>query len=70
MQIRADRFLTTRGAYHAQICTHLGGLTAEKAVLGETTESSGGGSHSDLAEATRIPVRMEASFGLGKVWRS
>ena len=65
MQIRADRILTTRTAYDAQICTLLGGLAAEKVVLGETTDGSGGGSHSDLAEATRIAIRMEASFGLG-----
>jgi ATP-dependent Zn protease len=44
----------------------LGGLAAEKVVLGETTDGSGGGSHSDLAEATRIAIRMEASFGFGK----
>jgi len=66
MQIRADRILTTRTAYDAQICTLLGGLAAEKIVLGETTDGSGGGSHSDLAEATRIAIRMEASFGFGK----
>ncbi|WP_114215406.1 AAA family ATPase [Ochrobactrum sp. 3-3] len=65
MQIRADRILTTRAAYDAQICTLLGGLAAEKVVFGETTDGSGGGSRSDLAEATRIAIRMEASFGLG-----
>lgn len=65
MQIRADRILTTRNAFEAQICTLLGGLAAEKVVFGETTDGSGGGSHSDLAEATRIAIRMEASFGLG-----
>ncbi|MBO1040679.1 AAA family ATPase [Brucella pituitosa] len=65
MQIRADRILTTRTAYDAQICTLLGGLAAEKVVLGETTDGSGGGSHSDLAEATRIAIRMEASYGMG-----
>lgn len=65
MQIRADRILTTRTAYDAQICTLLGGFAAEKVVLGETTDGSGGGSHSDLAEATRIAIRMEASYGMG-----
>lgn len=65
MQIRADRILTTRNAFEAQICTLLGGLAAEKVVFGETTDGSGGGSHSDLAEATRIALRMEASFGFG-----
>ncbi|UWF68593.1 MULTISPECIES: AAA family ATPase [unclassified Brucella] len=66
MQIRADRILTTRTSYDAQICTLLGGLAAERVVFGETTDGSGGGSHSDLAEATRIAIRMEASFGLGQ----
>ena len=65
MQIRADRILTTRTAYDAQICTLLGGLAAEKVMFGEATDGSGGGSRSDLAEATRIAIRMETSFGLG-----
>ncbi|WP_455297006.1 hypothetical protein [Brucella pituitosa] len=65
MQIRADRILTTRTVYDAQICTLLGGLAAEKVVLGETTDGSGSGSHSDLAEAIRIAIRIETSFGLG-----
>ncbi|OYR15163.1 AAA family ATPase [Brucella thiophenivorans] len=65
MHIRADRVLTTKAEYLARICTLLAGLAAEKAMLGAASDGGGGGKHSDLAEATKIAIRIEASFGLG-----
>lgn len=65
MQIRADRVLTTKAEYLARICTLLAGLAAEKVMLGAASDGGGGGKHSDLAEATKIAIRIEASFGLG-----
>ncbi|MEP1930326.1 MAG: hypothetical protein ABJN75_02380, partial [Hoeflea sp.] len=34
-------------------------------IFGDMSDGGGGGSHSDLASATRIATELEASYGLG-----
>ena len=44
----------------------LGGMAAEKVMLGSHDDGSSGGRGSDLYEATRIVIAVERSHGMGK----
>jgi hypothetical protein len=57
--------LPTERHYLDRITIILGGLTAEKVVLGEHSSGAGGHAHSDLATATALATAMERAFGFG-----
>lgn len=56
----------SRSDYLDEICTCLGGLAAERIVLGEYHDGGGGVSGSDLHLATVMAAALEASHGLGR----
>lgn len=50
----------------SRITILLGGMVAEQVVLGGHSTSVGGNAASDLAQATRLAMMMEMSFGFGE----
>lgn len=54
-----------REDYLRSIITTLGGIAAERVILGEATDGAGGGEDSDLGKATRLAAAVEGSLGLG-----
>lgn len=57
--------MKTRSFYLNLITMYLGGLAAETLMYGEFTESVAGDPNSDLAVATALATKVEASFGMG-----
>lgn len=55
--------------YLDQIAVCLGGIAAERLVLGTTSDGSGGDDRSDLAMATRLATLAETQFGMGGTLR-
>jgi hypothetical protein len=47
------------------LATDLAGRAAERVVLGTVSGGAGGTRHSDLAQATRLALRLETQMGLG-----
>ena len=47
------------------LATDLAGRAAERVVLGTISGGAGGTRHSDLAQATRLALRLETQMGLG-----
>ncbi|MEO3998903.1 AAA family ATPase [Mesorhizobium sp. CAU 1732] len=56
----------TRSQLLDDICLRLGGLAAEEVTLGDRSAGGGGGRGSDLYDATRSALTVEASYGLGE----
>lgn len=57
---QAERFTMTRPELEARLRVLMGGYTAEKSLLGETSS----GAENDLKRATEIASRMVAHFGM------
>ena len=55
--------------YLDQIAVCLGGIAAERLVLGTTSDGAGGDDRSDLGMATRLATLVEAQFGMGETLR-
>nr|WP_245292761.1 AAA family ATPase [Pararhizobium arenae] len=55
--------------YFDQIAVCLGGIAAERLVLGTTSDGAGGDDRSDLAMATRMATLAETQFGMGGTLR-
>lgn len=62
--LNRDRLQFAEGIGGNLTCV-LGGRAAETVVFGETLVGSGGGSHSDLGQATLIALELETALGLG-----
>lgn len=66
VQWRIDRgSLRRRQSYLDEVSMVLGGLAAERVILGEFSDGSGGGRGSDLQHATDLVTLMVASLGMG-----
>lgn len=55
--------------YLDQIAVCLGGIAAERLVLGTTSDGAGGDDRSDLGMATRLATLVETQFGMGGTLR-
>ncbi|MBB3216825.1 AAA+ superfamily predicted ATPase [Ochrobactrum sp. RC6B] len=66
MRNTEPKVVKLRENYEAEICSYLGGLAAERIILGAHSDGGGGAAGSDLSKATEIAIRMEVSFGLGE----
>lgn len=66
MRDTEPKIVKLRENYEAEICSYLGGLAAEHVILGTHSDGGGGATGSDLAKATEIAIKMEASYGLGE----
>jgi len=66
MRDTEPKIIKLRENYEAEICSYLGGLAAEHVILGTHSDGGGGATGSDLAKATEIAIKMEASYGLGE----
>ncbi len=62
--LNRDR-LQFAGGIGGNLTCILGGHAAETVVFGETLVGSGGGSHSDLGQATLLALELETALGLG-----
>ncbi len=62
--LNRDRLQFAEGIGGNLTCV-LGGRAAETVVFGETLVGSGGGSHSDLGQATLLALELETALGLG-----
>lgn len=60
----------TENEFHQQIMILLGGMIAEKLVLGEHSTAAGGQVNSDLSKATRYATMMEKTFAFGQTLSS
>lgn len=63
------RILRSKQSYLDEICVRLGGVAAEKVIVGCMTDGAGAGTASDLAIASDIATLMVAEFGMGDVLR-
>ena len=71
IQLLPARNESRRQDIEARIEYVLGGRAAERLVFSEASGGSGGPAHSDLAQATRLAVAIDANLGLGEdgpVW--
>jgi cell division protease FtsH len=55
----------TRQRFLDMLCVSMGGIEAERLLLGDVTTGAGGGPRSDLGNATRIAHGMVELFGMG-----
>ncbi|MRX51365.1 hypothetical protein GI374_13120 [Paracoccus sp. S-4012] len=58
--------------FEADLTRHLAGRAAERLIFGDISSRSGGPASSDLAEATRLALHIDARLGLGSegpIWR-
>lgn len=55
----------TRQRFLDMLCVMMGGIEAERLLLGDVTTGAGGGSRSDLGRATQIAHAMVELFGMG-----
>lgn len=55
----------TRQRFLDMLCVMMGGMEAERLLLGDITTGAGGGPTSDLGRATRIAHAMVELFGMG-----
>lgn len=60
-----NRLVTPRAAMLADIAMLLAGLAAEELLLGDRSNSAGGGANSDLDRATRLAMELVTIYGLG-----
>lgn len=59
------RLVTPRATMLADIALLLAGLAAEELLLGDRSNSAGGGANSDLDRATRLTMELVTVYGLG-----
>jgi len=55
----------TRQRFLDMLCVSMGGIEAERLLIGDVTTGAGGGPRSDLGNATRIAQGMVELFGMG-----
>src|SRR5262245_6077411 len=55
----------TRQRFLDMLCVSMGGIEAERLLIGDVTTGAGGGPRSDLGNATRIAQGMFELFGMG-----
>ncbi len=60
-----NRLVTPKASMLADIAMLLAGLAAEELLLGDRSDSAGGGSNSDLDRATKLAMELVTVFGLG-----
>ena len=65
--IRPAELHRSERSYRDEIALFLGGMAAEKIVLGETFNGVGGGEGSDLQRATDLATVMVACVGMGSI---
>ncbi|MCK8782240.1 AAA family ATPase [Rhizobium sp. NTR19] len=65
--LREPNLYRSERSYRHEIAVLLGGLAAERIILGQIHDGAGGGEDSDLARATDIATLMVASFGMGSL---
>ncbi len=64
---RLSRHLRARQSYHDEIAMLLGGMAAERIVLGDVQDGSGGRKGSDLHRASNLATIMLSNLGLGSL---
>jgi ATP-dependent Zn protease len=64
------RLSRSRQAYLDEIAMILGGMAAEKIIIGDILDGSGGAEGSDLHRASDIATLMTASLGLSSLYYS
>jgi len=60
-----NRLVTPKASMLADIAMLLAGLAAEELLLGDRSNSAGGGSNSDLDRATKLSMELVTIYGLG-----
>jgi ATP-dependent Zn protease len=60
----------TKSFYLDLIAMTLGGMAAERVLLGSYDDGSAGGPGTDLSEATRLALSLEQTFGMGDLMGS
>ena len=64
--MRSHPAIMTNQNVHDMMCTLFAGRCAEAIVFEDISSGGGGGANSDLAQATRLAVQFECSFGFGE----